>query len=541
MDKKVNKTFTKPKRVEEVSLAKSGLRDEIKDGTSEDGCNSGRSDLEVDQIKDGTSEDGCNSGRSDLEVDQIKDGTSEDGCNFGRSDLEVDQGASSLESGHEVVCGTKRKEIERALGVDGEGLMVKKMTHEGSQVLNRSWSKGSSTSASDRDAVLVIYSTAAGAGENSDVLVERMHISWGRKAWCGAHLVWEKNTFGVEVSRERKALECGLGRAGAVAEAVAKREEEEEVEIAPPELAPEPPHAVTTPSSSPPFAAARNCRKTAMQPSSCSSRRDEAVAADLAAIGALMSTHAPPQSSPSTRVKSSHRRRKSCPLPPRHRAPLSTPANFPVSRRRPPPSPPWTFAVLRRRRPPPSPLLTVADDSTNSAESTQGVNSVDLGKPVGLVKSISGQSLTGLTLTSGLLMSLSVSSVIVPRLSRSGFVMFLPPPKFKPSFHEFYYERLCVENSWESLLDWGCSSLRSVDIGVTLGFGCQFLALLIISEMYQLGQLAYDVKTIYILRGVPLMLGGLICSETRKRWSYVFPMSSLRWIGCHDIEECWIV
>ena len=70
MAKKVNKTFTKPKRVEEVSLAKSGLLDEIKDETSEDGCNSGRSDLEVDQE------------------------------------------ASSLEPGHEVVCGTKGKEIE---------------------------------------------------------------------------------------------------------------------------------------------------------------------------------------------------------------------------------------------------------------------------------------------------------------------------------------------------------------------------------------------------------------------------------------------
>jgi len=46
--------------------------------------------------------------------------------------------------------------------VDGEGLMVKKMTHEGSQVLNRSCSNGSSTGASDRDAVLVIYSAAAG-------------------------------------------------------------------------------------------------------------------------------------------------------------------------------------------------------------------------------------------------------------------------------------------------------------------------------------------------------------------------------------------
>ncbi|KAF2561382.1 hypothetical protein F2Q70_00015640 [Brassica cretica] len=114
MAKKVNKTFTKPKRVEDVSLAKSGLLDEIKDETSEDGCSSGRSDLEVDQE------------------------------------------ASSLEPGHEVVCGIKGKEIERALGVDEEGLMVKKTTHEGSHVLNRSWSKGSSTGASGRDAVLVI-------------------------------------------------------------------------------------------------------------------------------------------------------------------------------------------------------------------------------------------------------------------------------------------------------------------------------------------------------------------------------------------------
>ena len=34
MAKKVNKTFTEPKRVEEVLLAKSGLLDEIKDETS---------------------------------------------------------------------------------------------------------------------------------------------------------------------------------------------------------------------------------------------------------------------------------------------------------------------------------------------------------------------------------------------------------------------------------------------------------------------------------------------------------------------------
>ncbi|KAF2608715.1 hypothetical protein F2Q68_00045141 [Brassica cretica] len=114
MAKKVNKTFIKPKRVENVSLAKSGLLDEIKDKTSEDGCSSVRSDPKVDQE------------------------------------------ASSLEPGHEVVCGTKGKEIERALGVDGEWLLVKKTTHNRSQILNKSWSKGSSTGASGHDAILVI-------------------------------------------------------------------------------------------------------------------------------------------------------------------------------------------------------------------------------------------------------------------------------------------------------------------------------------------------------------------------------------------------
>ncbi|KAF2581829.1 hypothetical protein F2Q68_00001097 [Brassica cretica] len=119
MIKKVNKTFTKPRRVEKVYLAKSGLLDEIKDETSEDGCSSVRSDLQEDQE------------------------------------------ASSVESGHEVVYDTKGKEIEvhqevRALGADGEGIMVKETTHEGSQFLNRSGSRGSSTCASDRDAVLVI-------------------------------------------------------------------------------------------------------------------------------------------------------------------------------------------------------------------------------------------------------------------------------------------------------------------------------------------------------------------------------------------------
>ncbi|KAF3605550.1 hypothetical protein DY000_02048396 [Brassica cretica] len=75
MAKKVNKMFIKPKRVEEVPLAKSGLLDEVKEETSGEGCSSVKSDLEVDQE------------------------------------------ASSLEPGHEVVCGTKEKEIEVRLEV----------------------------------------------------------------------------------------------------------------------------------------------------------------------------------------------------------------------------------------------------------------------------------------------------------------------------------------------------------------------------------------------------------------------------------------
>ncbi|KAF3486163.1 hypothetical protein F2Q69_00052500 [Brassica cretica] len=49
MAKKVNKTFIKPKMVEEVLLANSGLLDEVKEETLEEGCSSVKSDLEVDQ------------------------------------------------------------------------------------------------------------------------------------------------------------------------------------------------------------------------------------------------------------------------------------------------------------------------------------------------------------------------------------------------------------------------------------------------------------------------------------------------------------
>ncbi|KAF3608982.1 hypothetical protein DY000_02048159 [Brassica cretica] len=163
MAKKVNKMFIKPKGVEEVLLAKSGLLDEVKEDTSEEGCSSVKSDLEV-------------------------------------------------------VCGTKGKEIERALGVDGKGLMVKKTTHDGSQILNRIMSKGSSTGASGRDAVLVIplqqglmvWCTSR-RGEN--------HI------WCGSFQVrnvvatWLLNQKNVVLDRHSAELEsCRLGEQESILE-----------------------------------------------------------------------------------------------------------------------------------------------------------------------------------------------------------------------------------------------------------------------------------------------------------------------------------
>ncbi|KAG5378805.1 hypothetical protein IGI04_026647 [Brassica rapa subsp. trilocularis] len=148
MAKKVNKTFTKPKRVEEVLLAKSGLLDEP------------------------GHEVVCDTKGNKIEMRQ-----------------EVMRG--DLQECDSEITPRQLQRVQRALGVDGEGIMVKKTTHEGSQVLNRSWSKGSLTGASGRDAVLVIplqqglchdYTWRTGR-------LNLMHISWGRKA-CVVHIAW---------------------------------------------------------------------------------------------------------------------------------------------------------------------------------------------------------------------------------------------------------------------------------------------------------------------------------------------------------------
>ncbi|KAF3575028.1 hypothetical protein F2Q69_00059591 [Brassica cretica] len=53
-----------------------------------------------------------------------------------------------------------------------------------------------------------------------------------------------------------------------------------------------------------------------------------------------------------------------------------------------------------------------------------------------------------------------------------------------------------------------CTRSCCVDIGVMLGFVCQFLAVLIVLEMCQFKQLAWNLGAIYI-RVVPVMCGGV--------------------------------
>ncbi|WZZ62456.1 hypothetical protein YC2023_062564 [Brassica napus] len=66
---------------------------------------------------------------------------------------------------------------------------------------------------------------------------------------------------------------------------------------------------------------------------------------------------------------------------------------------------------------------------------------------------------------------LSVSSVMILRLSRSGYVTVLLPPYFKQSFHEFLLLEITwcdFVNSWGSLLDGGASACVVLILG-TLG------------------------------------------------------------------------
>ena len=107
-------------------------------------------------------------------------------------------------------------------------------------------------------------------------------------------------------------------------------------------------------------------------------------------------------------------------------------------------------------------------------------------------------------------------------------------------------------NSWGSLLDLGCSSLRCVVIGVTLGMFASFWHCWPCQRCVSLDSWHRILWAIYIHRSVPVMLGRTIGSETRQRWSYVFfTMSSLRWIdymtsrsfGLPEVKSsyCWSI
>uniref|UniRef100_A0A0D3BL67 Uncharacterized protein n=1 Tax=Brassica oleracea var. oleracea TaxID=109376 RepID=A0A0D3BL67_BRAOL len=133
------------------------------------------------------------------------------------------------------------------------------------------------------------------------------------------------------------------------------------------------------------------------RPSSCSSRRDEAVDTNHASIGARTKPHSPPEDSP-RRARATH-------------------------------------------APPPSAGATTIKSSSFVLRLSRFSTDVQQLREV-QVRQFSRE--------------LSVSSVMISRLSRSGYVTFLPPAHFKQSFHEFCYWRLfgvCVDR-FRDVLVW---------------------------------------------------------------------------------------
>ncbi|KAF2601354.1 hypothetical protein F2Q70_00026465 [Brassica cretica] len=80
---------------------------------------------------------------------------------------------------------------------------------------------------------------------------------------------------------------------------------------------------------------------------------------------------------------------------------------------------------------------------------------------------------------------------IVDRLSRSMEVAdWICDIAAATQFQTIAQEFLLLEIMWcEIAFELECSSLCCADIGVTLGFVCQFLAVFIVSELFQFGQL----------------------------------------------------
>ena len=157
----------------------------------------------------------------------------------------------------------------------------------------------------------------------------------------------------------------------------------------------------------------------------------------------------------------------------------------------------------------------------------------------------------------------SVSSIVFGDCSHVDVWRCCHHPNFKPSLHEFLYWRLCgmrcepwvgmcyscvwvyllpwrhgyFVNSWGSLLDLGCGSLRCVDIGVML---CMFASFwhcwsfqrCVSSNSWHRNVVSY----LYSSPRTSYTWSADLFGDSSERWSFVFTMLSLGWIGCYDIE-----
>ncbi|KAF3561928.1 hypothetical protein DY000_02014819 [Brassica cretica] len=104
--------------------------------------------------------------------------------------------------------GKRSKCVRKWCEMIFRGVIVKSVQDNSNECRGHSVRMGKGSWSRRRHMTEAWSSTEAGRrvirqGENDDVLVQRMHISWGRKTWCGAHLLGEKSTFGMKISRDR--------------------------------------------------------------------------------------------------------------------------------------------------------------------------------------------------------------------------------------------------------------------------------------------------------------------------------------------------
>ena len=168
-----------------------------------------------------------------------------------------------------------------------------------------------------------------------------------------------------------------------------------------------------------------------------------------------------------------------------------------------------------------------------------------------------------MSLFNGFLRCVSVSSAVFRDCPYVDVWRCCHHPNLKPSLHEFlllefmWYEMWAMSwhvlfvcmiywlpwrhgyfvNSWGSLLDLGCGSLRCVDIGVML---CMFASFwhcwsfqrCVSSNSWHRNVVSY----LYSSPRTSYTWSADLFGDSSERWSFVFTMLSLGWIGCYDIE-----